>query len=318
MKQAIITGATGFIGSYFVEYLIKKGVKVLALGRKNFQEISEIRKKRLKNAEYLKIDMSRIHLLKKIILKKNLQIDNSCVFINLAWGGKSKLSDLHVKEQMTNVIWSVNALRIANEIGCKKFLQIGTMEEAFTNKYLTLDFKKNNEYNRHLIYSVAKIASKTALQLISKELKIDLIYVLHSHVMGPDDDKDAFLQVTLKKLINKSDLVFSTGEQIFDVISDTDCANGYYLICKNGLSGKEYWVGSGEPKTLREYIERMYALYPSGKEMQFGKYKYNDVKLNKNDFSIKTLVKDTGYHPQNSFEEIVRRLYNSLVTDNQL
>lgn len=145
-----------------------------------------------------------------------------------------------------------------------------------------------------------------------------LIYVLHSHAMGPDDDKDSFLQVTLKKLINKSDLVFSTGEQIFDVISDTDCANGYYLICKNGLSGKEYWVGSGEPKTLREYIEIMYSLYPSGKEMQFGKYKYNDVKLNKNDFSIKTLVKDTGYHPQNSFEEIVRRLYNSFVPYNQL
>ena len=31
MKKAIVTGATGFIGSAFVEYLIKKDIILLAL-----------------------------------------------------------------------------------------------------------------------------------------------------------------------------------------------------------------------------------------------------------------------------------------------
>ena len=131
--------------------------------------------------------------------------------------------------------------------------------------------------------------------------------------MAPDDDKDSFLQVTLKKLIDKSELVFSTGEQTFDVVSEKDCANGYYLICERGIKGSEYWVGSGDPRPLKEYVERMYALYPSGKKMQFGKFKYNDVKLSKNDFSIKNLVKDTGYKTENTYEEIVSNLYKSLV-----
>ena len=283
MKQAIVTGATGFIGAYFVEYLVKKNISVLAIGRKEFSEISEKRKKRLLKA------------------------------INLAWGGESKLSDLDVNIQMQNVIWSVNAFQIANDIGCNRFLQIGTMEEAFTYKYLDLDYKVNDEYNRHVIYSVAKIAAKKALQIISKELKIELIYVLHSHVMAPDDDKDSFLQVTLQKLINKSELVFSTGEQTFDVVSEVDCAVGYYLICQKGIPESEYWVGSGDPRPLREYVERMYSLYPSGKEMQFGKYKYNDIKLSKKDFSIQKLVEDTGYKPQNNFEEIVLKLHSSLI-----
>ena len=313
MKQAIVTGATGYIGSYFVEFLSEKGIEVLALGRKNFGDISNIRKKRLKDSRYLKIDMKRIHSLKKEIKKIDFKINKSCVFINLAWGGKKKLSDLNVKEQMMNVIWSVKAFKIAEELKCRRFLQIGTMEEAFTNKYLTLDYKFNKEYNRHVVYSVAKIISKKALTLISKKSKMDLIYVLHSHVMAPDDDKDSFLQVTLKKLIDKSDLIFSSGEQLFDVISENDCVNGYYLICKNGLRGSEYWVGSGNPRPLKEYVERMYALYPSGKKMQFGKLKYNDVKLDKNDFSIKNLVKDTGYQSKNTYEEIVSNLYNSFV-----
>ena len=97
MKQAIITGATGFIGSYFVEFLSKKGIDVIALGRKKYKDISIIRRKRIKDSKYIRIDMSNINLLKKELKKNKLNIDNNCVFINLAWAGKNKLSDLEVK-----------------------------------------------------------------------------------------------------------------------------------------------------------------------------------------------------------------------------
>lgn len=313
MKKAIVTGATGYIGSVFVEYLIQKNIEVLALGRKNYEDISSIRKDKLKGSIYLKIDMSEISFLQNKISKISFDIGDSCVFINLAWGGISKLSDLDIEAQMKNVPWSVSAIEIAKAMGCEKFIQIGTMEEAFTYKYLELDYHKNNEYNRHVIYSVAKIAAKKALEIKSHQLGIDLIYVLHSHVMAPDDDKDSFLQVTLQKLINGDELVFSTGEQLFDVVSAKDCAIGYFLICEKGISGSDYWVGSGKPKRLREYVERMYELYPSGKEMQFGKFPYNDIKLSVEDFSITNLVEDTGYAPSSTYEEIVKELYVSLI-----
>ena len=130
--------------------------------------------------------------------------------------------------------------------------------------------------------------------------------------MAPDDDKDSFLQVTLQKLIDKDELSFSSGEQIFDVISVKDCVKGYFLICQKGIAGSEYWVGSGEPRKLREYVERMYKLYPSGKKMKFGSIPYNDIKLNKKDLSIDKLVKDTGYAAEMTYEDIVTELYDYL------
>lgn len=187
------------------------------------------------------------------------------------------------------------------------------MEEAFTYQYLELDHNNSNFYNRHVVYSTAKIAARYACKLRASELGLEYIYVLHSHVMGPDDDKDSFLQVTLKKLINKDVLIFSTGEQFFDVISAKDCALGYFLICEKGHPGAEYWVGSGEPRRLREYVERMYRLYPSGQEMQFGKLPYNDIVLQKEEFSILKLSEDTGYKPTMSYEQTVVELYESLV-----
>ena len=130
--------------------------------------------------------------------------------------------------------------------------------------------------------------------------------------MGPDDDKDSFLQVTLQKLIDGDELIFSSGEQYFDVISDYDCALGYYLIGEYGKSNSEYWVGSGDPQRLRNYVIRMYDLYPSGKELQFNKLPYNDIVLTPEIFSTDKLFEDTGFEPTMTYEDTVKSLYNSL------
>ena len=314
MKKAIVTGATGFIGSAYVEYLTGKNIDVLAIGRKEMDEISATRQRKLKNAQYLKLDMIKISELGEMLSCLGWAVEDDCIFFNLAWGGENGLSDMNVAAQMKNVVWCAVALEVAKNIGCARFVQVGTMEEAFTEKYLELDHHKDTQYNRHVIYSIAKMAAKRALEIKASQLGIDFIYVLHSHVMGPDDDKNSFLQVTLQKLINGDELVFSTGEQYFDVISVSDCAMGYYHICQNGRPGEEYWVGSGEPRRLREYVERMYNLFPSGVDMQFGKFPYNDVVLDKDVFSISKLTGDTGYTPSITFEQTVKDLHDYLVS----
>lgn len=312
MNKAIVTGATGFIGSSFVEYLIKHGVDVVALGRKDIDQLPDTKRQKLEGANYVRLSMGEIVRLKETLSARGWDVGSDCVFFNLAWGGISGLSDLDVAAQLRNVEWCLSALEAASRIKCSRFIQVGTMEEAFAHRYLSLDHSKQNQYNRHVIYAVAKIAAKHALTVRAAQIGMGFIYVLHSHVMGPGDDKNSFLQVTLEKLIHGDELIFSTGEQYFDVISTQDCCLGYYLICKKGRTGSEYWVGSGHPRRLREYVERMYKMYPSGVEMQFGRLPYNDITLEKNVFSIANLVQDTGYTPTMSYEQAVAGVYEYL------
>ena len=293
--------------------LLQEGIEVLALGRKRWDEIDPRRLTNSEKLNYIQIEMSNIESLSNRMKETQWSAGDNCVFFNFAWGGLSRLSDLNVEAQMKNVVWAAEAIKTAKMINCKKFIHVGTMEEAFASKYLELDFQKNHEYNRHVVYSLAKSASRDLLKVTARQLGIDLTIATNSHVMGPNDEKDSFLQATLKKLIDGEDLIFSTGEQIFDVISVSDCAYAYLMIGRYGKENTEYWVGSGNPRKLRKYVEIMVKLYPSGKNLNFGKLPYNDISLKKGDFSIKNLSDDTGFQPKQSYQDAVHELYNWLV-----
>jgi nucleoside-diphosphate-sugar epimerase len=313
MKQAIVTGATGFIGSVLIYQLINAKIPVIALGRKKWENLSNGRLEKHPLLEYINLPMENIENLVTILEEKDVEIMDQCVFYNLAWGGDTQLSDLDPITQMKNVAWSLSALKLAAKLECSKFVHIGTMEEAFTLKYLDLDHSKDSYYNRHVIYSLAKITSRNAIKAVASGYNLEIMFASNSHVMGPNDNKDSFLQVTLLKLISKEPLIFSTGEQMFDVISVSDCARGYFEIGKRGKHGAEYWVGSGAARPLKEYVKIMYDLYPSSEILQFGKMPYNDISLSREDFSVESLSSDTGFNAKQSYEDTVIELYDWLV-----
>lgn len=315
MLQAIVTGASGFIGSAFVSELTRNGIEVFALGRKRFKDIRSDRKLLLSGASYIELDMASINLLNVKLSNQNLEIGDDCIFINLAWAGLGRLSDSNVQAQYNNVVNSILAIETALKLGCRKFVHVGTMEEAFAESYLTLDHNINQESNRHLIYAVAKTAARRALQLKARQIGMEYIFVNHSHVMGLGDEKDSFLQVTLEKILNNEELLLSSGAQYFDVISLEDCVKGYYAICKKGLSGHDYWVGSGDPQLLKDYVKRMFQLFPSQYELRFGGAPIKDVVLDREIFSTALLFEHTGYTPTMSFEDIVIQLASKFNKD---
>ena len=308
MNTAIISGASGFIGSTLTNYLLKQNYKVIALGRKSFSDIKLTRLKTHKNLIYIKIEMKDISRLKTIIDKKKIGITNNSYFYHFAWGGENGLSDLNVEAQLKNVIWTRDAFNVSKELGIKKFIFVGTMEEKFTLNYLNLNHKKDDFYNRHVVYALAKLAARNTLKAIYNDKKIELIFATNSHVMGPKDDRDSFLQLTLKKMLLNEDLLLAPCDKYFDVISSFDCARAYKLIGEKGENLKDYWIGSGNPKILKEYVKIMKKMFSYNKDLNFNGLSINEIPLSKDDFSIENLQKDTGFNPIMSFTDTVKEL----------
>ena len=77
--QAVVSGASGFVGSKLVEILTDAGYRVAALGRTPHSEILEYRQKLLAKSIYISSDLSDARKLtndleKYYIIKKGLKI----------------------------------------------------------------------------------------------------------------------------------------------------------------------------------------------------------------------------------------------------
>ena len=94
------------------------------------------------------------------------------------------------------------------------------------------------------------------------------------------------------------------------------------LIADKGVDGKNYTIGSGDAKKLKEFIKVVGEVANSmhdGPEVPlgFGKITSNVVSLPIETFDITDLIADTGFKPSISFEDGIRRTAEWIANTNR-
>ena len=305
--KAIVSGASGFVGSRLVSELIKNGYEVIAIGRRKIKLLSNYRRQLLVNSIYLDCNLNNLDYLEKTLSNLKFFGKDLHFFFHLAWGGNSGLSDMDVGSQSQNIEYTLNSFKLAAKLKAKRYIFGGTMEEFFAERYTNLDYKIDKLFNRHVVYALAKISARQGLKLLYKKKDPEILFVTSSHVMGPGDDRDSFLQVALTNILKGKNIKMSSGKQNFDVVNVIDCAKAYLSVAKYGTFGSSYWIGSGKPRKLKFYIEKMNKIF-SRVKIYYGAIPYNDVILDKRIFCTKKLFKDTKFEPIYSFSNTAQQV----------
>ena len=114
MRKTIITGGTGFIGSWLIQELLKENIDVTVITRKKERLPENVRNQCQiieKPMEYLEIDD----------FEKDYGFD---VFFHLGWDGVSPGQKNDIRLQIKNINMSLRMLELSNCLKCGKFLAV--------------------------------------------------------------------------------------------------------------------------------------------------------------------------------------------------
>lgn len=294
MKKAIITGASGFVGGALLAELVKNGVEVIALDIIKSERIIEH-----ENVTFLQFDLNEIKDLPQRI--KAADID---VFYHLAWRGSAGDARFDTKLQLENAQLTVEAVRIAKEMGCKKVVCAGTIMELET---ISAAFKQGNQPGLGYIYGSGKLVAHTMAKSVAAHIGIDLVWAEITNAYGEGELSPRFINTTLRKMIHNKPLQFTAATQNYDFIHVCDVARAFYLLGEKGKGFCEYLIGSASARPLKEFITEMRDVLAPDKELVFGDIPFTGVNLALSDFSTEKIEQDTGFRAAISFADGITR-----------
>ena len=298
MKSVIITGATGMIGSHVARLLLDQGVNVTAIVR----PMSE----KLRNIEYVgegKLTIVECSLDDIPSLRDRLGWEHD-TFFHFGWAYTFGKGRNDASKQETNIKAAIDAVHLAYEAGCKTFVGAGSQAE-----FGIVSGKLSDELPKDPLtgYGIAKLAAGRLTALECKNLGMRHCWGRILSAYGPGDNDYTMVMSAVRAMLRGERMKFTPAEQVWDYIYAEDCARAFIAIAEKGIDQKAYTVGSGEERLLRDYIYAIRDAVDPTLDVGIGEREYNEGQVMHLVADITDLTADTGFVPEVSFEEGIRR-----------
>jgi nucleoside-diphosphate-sugar epimerase len=264
MKTAIVTGANGFVGKYLVGELMAHGVETRAL---------------------------RLPCDAQVIPRP------ADVFYHLGWHGASGVFRDNPEVQLKNVALTLDAVKLACEVGCKRFISVGTVYELFADANCYTQSKTYAHY----------LAGKLA-----KSLELPFTWLRINHPVGAGIKTTQMLAAVVAKTLSGERLPFGSGDNFYDIIAVEDLAIALRLAGERELTRDLYYVGSGSPRKLREYVEAVPQILGLPNVVAFGERGNDNMRFERSAFDGSEFALETGFVPTIGFEQAVKNIAKGL------
>lgn len=292
MKNVIVTGANGFIGSCLISKLIDEGIKVIAI------DISFTNSK-LPESDYItkiETNMTNIEELCEIIPEKSYD-----AFYHLAWAGVNGQDKADPLIQLNNAKITINCAQIASRKKCKKLLCAGTIAERNVESLPNL-----SSVGGGMMYGTAKYTTRLMLETYCKNIGLDYVWMQFSNIYGPNNKTGNLVSYTIGELIKGNEATFGPALQPYDFIYIDDLIEAILRLGKSKTNKNIYFIGSGEPKILKEYLYEIGRIYGKEELIKVGIRPDDGIVYTLDMFDVTSLKNDIGNYISKSFSEGIK------------
>lgn len=296
MEHVIVTGATGMVGATMIEQMLADGIRVTGIVRPASAKMKNLTPHQ--NLEIIECDIDNLLSLKEILSH------DYDTFFHFAWNGTYGASREDIRLQTQNVIDTLDAIELAHAIGCKAFVGAGSQAEFGPVEGTISDAVPKNPVTG---YGIAKLDACRMGKILCEQYGIRHSWGRIVSTYGPRDNSYTMVMSSIINMLDGKRMQFTKGEQTWDYLYGGDCSRAFYLIGKYGKHGKAYTIGSGQTRQLKDYITAIRDTVAPSLEIGLGEREYYPNQVMHLCADITELKEDTGFEPEVSFEEGIRR-----------
>tara|TARA_S200000501_G_scaffold297611_1_gene283938 strand:- start:120 stop:1082 length:963 start_codon:yes stop_codon:yes gene_type:complete len=294
VKNILITGGAGFIGSNLSEYLLNNGYNVIIVDDLSTGEIKNISKLKVKFYQRDVLDINKINFKKKID-----------IIIHLA--AKAEILISKDKESIysrSNLNALQSLLNFASRKKIKKFIfaSSASIYGDTMNKKISEKFKSDPKH----FYAYTKLIGEKMIMNYSKINKFNYTILRFFNIYGKKSSA-VVAKFIAQKSQNKKITIFGNGKQRRDFLHIDDLSRAILKSIKiNKSNNQTYNLGSGKP----ESIINLKNIISNKKDHVFLDKRNDDIEISIS--NINKIKKHLNWLPQITFK---KGIINMMIED---
>jgi len=243
MNKILVTGGSGFIGSYVVENLLARGKEVVILDIK-------------KPLSYPQFRFEGGSITDEVLVDKLVEECDGVIHLGGLLGTSETIEQAKLMSQ-TNILGGLNVLNACKEYG-KKAVIIST-----------------GNYWMNNCYAITKRAMAKFALMYNEEFGTEIAVVRGLNAYGPRQKAAPVRKImpnfVIPALINKPLRVVGSGNQVADLIYVGDIAEilTRALLMDHGVYDSIFEAGMGQSITVKEIAKLVIDLSHSDSEIQY-------------------------------------------------
>lgn len=287
MKSAIVTGATGFIGTHLSEELKRNNISVMGLSRHDSPNTGRLKK----DIDIVWCGMDGYD---------SFSGPSADTFYHLAWDGATGVGRDDEELQVKNIAWTVAALKAAKRAGCRRFVALGTVYEKLVPQVLLA-----SEHRKADFYLLSKQSAHYMCLKLARKLDIEFVWATIFQPIGRYIKKEQVMTYAINGLLKGEPPEFGPAMEPYDITAVEDIAYGLRLLGEKTLTKQEYYIGSGSPMLMKEYLQRTKEVLGVDTELKIGCRPDDGLRFMFDWYDISAIKKDTGYSTRMGFDQAV-------------
>ncbi|MDP2598389.1 MAG: NAD(P)-dependent oxidoreductase, partial [Candidatus Liptonbacteria bacterium] len=274
-KKVLVTGGTGFAGSFVVKKLIAAGARVCVAFRSSGGTIKKM--DRLRDVRGGVVKMINLDLLDDQAVYDVISTSMPAIVVNAAAVPSSNRSlDILDDQIRGNFITAVNLVKAAAKNKIEKFVHIGSIAEYGDSPS---PFVETMREQPTYPYSLSKIMATHAVLMHGKLSGMATTVVRPAAIFGPAQDFGLMLIPNIiKSVIDGKDFDMNPGDQIRDFVYVEDLVDGILLAGASSHSNQQIFnLGGNKGYKVKDIATTINRLMGNSIRINFGAEPYRPL-----------------------------------------